>query len=521
MSREPKLLGLNPGILAGLKDFYESTMADTNVFSKIDGRMSVFNAAVRGLRRHKVVEEKRMENADGVWECQKVEPHNYLLNMGLEQVLAFLTNFEIKKDLLDFYADKGLSHEFLDWAKEHPKLDLTVYAIPEGIPIFANEPSISVLGDFERSQFPEALIIGTLEYETAVATYASYVINILEEFGKLNVVTLEGGCRRVFPGTALAATRAILAAGFKGTSLEQIAIEYPELTARVGGSSGHSSILHIGSDEAAFDMQVRSYYRINTGDSEAVIREKIRNTKGIGPTLLIDTFDSTKGLEAALKVMKRYGIQSQVRNDSGDPIERAKYIAETFQDNGLNQARIMLSDDLKPWKIYDLLSKGANFDTILMGTYLVNPYKLPGTVFKIAMDEKEKGSGNFEPLCKIVRNNPEKGTLPGLLQVYRILGSDGKADRDLILMQDEKIDDYMKKEDTGSILLTQKVMEKGKLIYNVPDMCQIMETTKYHMSLIREENKRFKDAVPYRVIVSDKIKKTRLDFSKKFDEGSL
>ncbi len=55
--REPKLLGLEKKVIAGIKDYYETTMADTFVWNNDDGRKSTFNLAIRGLREHKVVSE--------------------------------------------------------------------------------------------------------------------------------------------------------------------------------------------------------------------------------------------------------------------------------------------------------------------------------------------------------------------------------------------------------------------------------------------------------------------------------
>ena len=57
----------------------------------------------------------------------------------------------------------------------------------------------------------------------------------------------------------------------------------------------------LGDDEQAFELQLRAYYRINIGDSQELVKEKIRRTPGVGPTFLIDTFDSTQGLDAAIR----------------------------------------------------------------------------------------------------------------------------------------------------------------------------------------------------------------------------
>jgi nicotinate phosphoribosyltransferase len=507
MAGLPRLLGLDPRAIGGLKDYYETTMLDANLSAGIAGRRSLFNLAVRGLRPHKVVGERsepgRVETL--------VEPDNFLLNAGLEQVLAALLAWRIDGDLLAFYASKGLAPATIDDLRATPRLDLTIEAIPEGVPVFGHEPVLSVEGTFERCQLPESLFLGILGYATAVATQAAYVRGILDRAGRGKVLTLEGGSRRVHPAAALSASRAALIGGFDGSSLEQLGVEYPEAAPRIGGSSGHSAVLNFGSDERAFELQLRAYYRIATSDGPDEIRRKIAAVRGVGPTFLIDTFDSTSGVEAAIRVMKRYGIQSQIRNDSGDAAERARHIRARLDAEGLPEARIMLSDDLKPWRIHELVRAGVPFDLLLMGTYLVNPYKLPGAVYKLAADE-DPATGRLEPVCKVSANDPAKGTLPGALDVHRILGPDGKAVRDEITARGEA--PGLTVGESG-LKLNQPVMVRGELAVDLPSLLDIRENARRHLSLFREEHLRFRGAVPYPVTVSETVRNIREAYAKR------
>ncbi len=535
--RKPSLLGFDVSAIPGNMDYYEMTMADTSFVAGISGRKSVFNAAFRGLGLHKVVSESDF-TSDGYtcviggkerrfaefqedlkgknFHLDIVEPDNYQLSMGLEQILAFLTNWEMNDTLINAFSRRGLNLKTIDFLRGNRKLDLTVEAIPDGIPIFGHEPYLSVEGAFEQAQFPESLILGTWGYQTAVATQASYVLNILEEFGRSDIKTLEGGSRRLYPAVALAAARAVLAAGFSGTSLVGICQYYPELLYRFGGSSAHSAVLHIGSDEKAFELQLRAYYHIEVDDSDAIIREKIMKSTGVGVTFLIDTFDSNDGLNAAIRVMKKYGIQTQVRTDSGNPLERVTYIRATLDNEELPKGKIMPSGDLKPWTVYELLKSGADFNLLLMGTYLVNPYRLPGPVYKLGADQDATVPSIMNPVCKVCKDSRNKGTLPGQLDIYRIIGRDGKADRDVILLRGaEKIDAFMERSDQDKILLNRRVIEHGQLIYDVPDMCTLIESRAYHMGLLRPEHKRFIGAEPYNVIISPAVKQARDVFEKK------
>lgn len=505
MANAPRLLGLDPRAVGGLKDYYETTMLDANLAAGIAGRRSVFNLGVRGLRRHKLVGEKSVRDADGTWSCALVEPDNFLLNAGLEQALAALLAFRIDEELLAFYASKGLAPATIADLRAAPALELTIEAIPEGVPVFGHEPVLSVEGTFERCQLPESLFLGILGYQTAVATQAAYVRGILERAGRGKVLTLEGGSRRVHPAAALSASRAALIGGFDGTSLERLGVEYPEAAARVGGSSGHSAVLHFGSDERAFEEQLRAYYRLGPGDPPDVVRRKIAAVRGVGPTFLIDTFDSTEGVETAIRVMKRYGLACQIRNDSGDAAERARFIRRRLDAEGLDGGRIMLSDELKPWRVHALADAGVPFDLLLMGTHLVNPYKLPGAVYKLAADE-DPATGRLEPVCKVSRNDPGKGTLPGALDVHRILGTDGKALRDEITARGEAPN--LGQGESG-LKLNQRVMTRGELTVDVPGLLDLRETAKRHLALFRDEHLRFRGAVPYPVVVSETVRRIR------------
>ncbi|MBI2547336.1 MAG: hypothetical protein HYW23_02710 [Candidatus Aenigmarchaeota archaeon] len=514
--RKPNLLGLNPNILAGLKDHYETTMLDTNVVAGVAGRKSVFNVAVRGLRNHKVIKEKTIGDENGEWQSYLAQPDNYLLSAGLEQILAAIQNWKMNDRLLQLYNAKGISPGAVKYLKNRSP-QLTISAIPEGVPIFGHEPALSVEGTFEECQLIEGLLLGIWGYQTAVATQASYVKNILREFNRRDIITLEGGLRRTYPGAALAASRAALIGGFDGTSLEQIGVEYPELREGVGGSSGHSEVLHIGNDEGAFEMQLRAHYRIRDGDDEETIRRKIAGSTRSMLTFLIDTFDSNEGVEAAIRVMNKYGIPCQIRNDSGNQSERVRYIRTRLDEERLYKAKIMISDDLRPWMIYELLEHGARLDLVMMGTYLVNPYKLPGAVYKIAADQRVFGDPQLEPVCKVSFNNPAKGTLPGKLDVYRVIGKDGKADRDVVIARDlESIDRYLRTDDEDHIKLNQTVMVGRELNYDILDMNGVIANARYHLELLRDEHKKFRDAKPYPVIISDVVQRVRDEFAQKY-----
>jgi len=182
----------------------------------------------------------------------------------------------------------------------------------------------------------------------------------------------------------------------------------------------------------------------------------------------------------------------------------------------------MLSNDLKPWTIHNLLEQETPVNTILMGTYLVNPYKLPGPVYKLSADQRNSSLSDLTHTCKVCAQELSKGTLPGILDVYRIIGKDGKADRDVILLRGvDSIDHFMFSADQGKIQLNQQVMQHGELSYDIPDMCKLIEFAAYHRNLLRPEHRRFRNATEYPVIISPTIQKIQEQFTKKYAQGRL
>ncbi|MBT5023118.1 hypothetical protein HOK51_04390 [Candidatus Woesearchaeota archaeon] len=513
--RQPNLLGMNKKVLAGLKDYYETTMADSFIWMNDSGRQSTFNLAVRGLRDHKVVSQHTFEKDGKKFETFEIEKHNYLMSCGQEQAIAYILNYELGDNLIDMYERKGLACKTIEHLKENRTLNIDVYGIEEGVPIFGHEPILSVNGGFEEDQFPETLMLSPIGYQTAVATTASYIRNILKEFGREDIVTLEGGSRRCI--SPLHASKAALVGGMKGTSLEQMGVEYPELEDRVGGSAGHSAVLHAGGDEKAFEKQLRAYFKLDNDDSVETIEQKINEIEkkgSVGPTFLLDTYDSTEGLEVAINIAKKYDLKKwNVRTDSGDPLERTKYMRSRLDERGCEHAKIMASDDLTADKIYYLLENNAPIDIILIGTYLVNPFKLPGPVYKVARDEQE--NGNVIDICKIVKNNPSKATLPGRLEVYRVLSTeDGMANHDLILMAGEKAEDYLT-EGEEAVKLTKQFVKDGELVHDFGKLTDTQDRREFWLNKMRPQYMKFKGADEYPVKVSPLVEKAKTEYAKR------
>ena len=77
---------------------------------------------------------------------RKIPQGQYLIAAGLEQVVHYILNLRFTDATLDWLAERGdLSADYLASLKDF-RFDGSVFAVPEGTPVFPNEPIINVTG---------------------------------------------------------------------------------------------------------------------------------------------------------------------------------------------------------------------------------------------------------------------------------------------------------------------------------------------------------------------------------------
>ena len=91
-----------------------------------------------------------------------------------------------------------------------------------------------------------------------------------------------------------------------------------------------------------------------------------------------------------------------------------------------------------------------------------------------------------------------KATLPGRKQVFRFKDERSNFVKDVIALEDEKIN--------GEPLLV-KVMEKGKIVYDLPSLEEIRKRALENLSKLPEKYKKLKGAPRYPVELSLGLKK--------------
>lgn len=397
------------------------------------------------------------------------ENRSYFLFAGLEQALQYLQSIQFTKTHLDYLKKQGFNQQFLDYLRDF-KFTGEVWAIPEGTVMFPNEPLIRVTAPIIEAQLVETFLLNTINLQTMIATKASRVVHAAK--GKS---VIEFGLRREHGIDAgMKVARSSYIAGCNGTSNVLAGQVYG---IPVFGTMAHSFVMSYLKEIDAFRAFAKTF-----------------PNKSI---LLIDTYDDIAGAKKATivaKELKNKGVKlGGVRLDSGDLAETSKKIRKMLDDQGLDFAKIFASGDLDEFKIENLLNNGAKIDSFGVGTKMGTSADRPylDVIYKLC--ETMGDMGDFSPIMKLSK---DKITLPGRKQVYRFMDADGNFEKDVIALDDEKV--------KGNSLLT-KVMDKGKLIYNLPKIEKIRGVALENLSKLPEKYKALEKAPVYPVELSKNL----------------
>jgi nicotinate phosphoribosyltransferase len=417
-------------------------------------------------------DNRKLEPASFDLFIRKLPPNrSYLLFAGLEQVLRFIERMKFTEEHIKFLKSQGFKEDFLDYLRSF-KFTGDVWAVPEGTIVFPNEPLIRVTAPIIEAQLVETFALNTVNLQTTIATKASRVV-----YAAKSKPVIEFGLRREHGVDAgMKVARASYIAGCAGTSNVLAGMKYG---IPVFGTMAHSFVMFFSNEVEAF----RAFTKTFPDKS----------------TLLIDTFDNIKGAENAIIVAKELeekGFKLRgVRLDSGDLVSISKKVRKMLDENGLGYVQIFASGDLDEYRIEELLRKGAKIDSFGVGTKMGTSADRPYVDIIYKLCEKVNGKGKFQPIMKLSEG---KATLPGRKQVFRLRDAEGSFVKDVIALEDEKVD--------GEPLLV-KVVEKGKVVYDFPTLEEIRERALENLSRLPEKYKRLRNAAKYPVELSPKLKK--------------
>lgn len=458
-----------------LTDFYEITMANGYFENGMHNETAYFDMFFR----------KVPDNA------------GFAIMAGVEQVIEYIRDLKFEESDIEYLRSKKLfSEEFLDYLKNF-KFECDVWAIPEGTPIFPNEPILTVRGPLIQAQFIETMILLSINHQSLIATKCNRIVRAAE--GR---PVMEFGSRRAQgTGGAILGARAAYIGGAAGTACTVADKLYgvPAL-----GTMAHSWIQSFDSEYEAFRAYAMAYPN--------------------ACTFLVDTYNVLKsGIPNAIRVfdevLKPMGIRPKgVRIDSGDIAYLTKRARAMLDKAGYEDVGIVISNSLDEHIIRDILKQGACVDSFGVGERLITSKSEPvfGGVYKLVAIEKD---GEIIPKIK-VSENVAKITNPCFKKVYRLFSKEtGMAIADVITLTDEVIDESMPYEifdpehtwkrqkisNFKAVPLQVPIFEKGECVYTSPDLKTIKNYCREQIDKIWDEVKRFENPHEYYVDLSQKL----------------
>ena len=460
-----------------LMDFYELTMAGGYFEEHYTDKIGVFDMFFR-----------RIPDGGG-----------FAIAAGLEQLCQIIDELHFSEEDISYLRGKGcFSEPFLDYLR-HFTFHCNLWAVPEGTPIFPQEPIVIVEGPAIEAQLIETLLLVTMNHQSLICTKTNRIVRAAQ--GR---PIMEFGSRRAQGyDAAVLGARAAYIAGVAGTAcvLADRQFGIPAL-----GTMAHSWVQMFPSEYESFAAYARRY------PDNCV--------------LLVDTYSVLKsGVPNAIRVFNEVlapmGRRPKgIRIDSGDIAYLSKKARAMLDEAGYPDCTICASNSLDEYIVRDLLLQGARVDSFGIGENLITSKSDPvfGGVYKLAAVRE----GNvYTPKIKI-SESVEKMTIPHLKNLYRIYDNEtGKAMADYITMWDEPLEPSLPggitlfdpvetwKQRTFTNVHAEKlnipIYQNGKRVAELPPLSAIREECRLRVDSLWDEVTRFENPHRYYVDLSQKL----------------
>ena len=467
-----------------MTDFYELTMSQVNFDNNEQNDIAYF---------------------DGFFRREPLDA-GYGLIGGTDSLIEYIENLHFTDSDIEYLRSTNKFNEgFLEYLRNF-KFKGDIWAMPDGTPVFRNEPFITVRGNKIETKIIETAILAIYNSQIAYTTAARKIveaangIDVVVEDEKTHelIPIMEFGARRAYGcNAAIDASKCAVIAGCAGTSNTKAAKMYG-LTAM--GTMAHSCVMEAKSEYEAFKKYANSF----------------KNK----PLFLVDTFDTLKsGIPNAIKVCKELGIElGGIRIDSGDLAylskEAQKLLKEAFPN-----AVICLSNGLNAPAIKSLKHQGAVIGSIGCGDNIASPDKRVGAVYKICATEE---NGKLIPKIK-VSEDKIKTTNPGLKKVWRFYDKEtGYALGDIIARHNETIpldgytfvnhEDTLQTKDVTNYTVRElqvPIFKEGQLVYQDPTLEEKRAYCNREMNALYPEVRRVEKPHKYIVDLSNELRELR------------
>ncbi len=471
--------------LSMLMDFYELTMSNGYLENGMGDRIVYFDMFFRRVP----------------------EEGGYAIFAGLEQVIEYIESLEFTDDDIEFLRTKNIFCDaFLNYLRDF-RFTCDVWAVPEGTPIFPDEPLVTVRGPVIQAQLIETMLLLILNHQSLIATKANRIVRAAQgrpvmEFGSRRAQGADG---------AVYGARAACIGGCCGTACT---ISDRDFSVPALGTMAHSWVQLFPTELDAFRAYAKSY------PDNCV--------------LLVDTYNVLKsGIPNAIKVFKELRENGYnnggIRIDSGDIAYLSKKARKMLDDAGFKEHKIVASNSLDEYLIRDLLVQGASIDSFGVGERLVTSKAEPvfGGVYKLSAVEE---NGGIIPKIKL-SENAAKITNPGFKKPVRLFCRDtDKALADVILLNDEEIDEnseyeifdpehtYKRKRLSDFYVknLQEQIFKNGICVYRRPSVSEIKAYCEQELAKIWDEVKRFENPHRYYVDLSPDLWKMKHELIDKY-----
>ena len=413
----------------------------------------------------------------------------YSVMAGVDKMIEYIKNLRFEEEDINFLRLNGMSEEILAKLKDF-KFHGTIKAIPDGTPVFPNEPLITVKAPIIEAQVIETALLSLINGAIEHATGARRIIEAVPK----NVPVMEFGARRA-DGVEAAIDSSIygVMAGCAGTS--------NTLVAKVMGMKPLGTMAH--SFVETFDDELDSFKAFASKHPE-------------NATLLVDTYDTLRsGVPNAIKTfnwMKQNNIPVDhigIRIDSGDLAYLSKESRKMLDAAGYQNAKICLSNGLTAEVIEALIRQGAVFDSLGVGDNISKPNGRMGCVYKEVAIKKD---GKWLPKIKL-SNDTIKIVNPFYKRLYRaydnktgyaladVMVEDGKGiDKNNLLLispqdrlKNSVIDDF------NLVEIQKEIFKDGVLVYNDPSLLEKKAYCESEMNKLYPEIRRELNPHEYRV----------------------
>lgn len=388
----------------------------------------------------------------------------FLVAAGLDQALDYLETFQFGSGEIDYLRQQpvfsGVKREFFDYLRDL-RFTGEVWALPEGTPVFGEEPLLRVTAPIIEAQIVETFLLSAITFQTMIASKAARVVA-----AAAGRPVIEFGSRRAHgPEAGPLAARAAFLGGCAGTSNVEAGMRFG---IPVFGTLAHSFVM-------AYDDELEAFRRFEQLFPEHAV-------------LLVDTYDT---LAAVDKIIHSGLRPKSIRLDSGDLCQLSKEARRRLDAAGLPETKIFASGDLDEFAIAELLACGAEIDAFGVGTALSTSKDSPALSSVYKLVDVAAGATSYR-----AKFSDDKVTYPGRKQVFRFQAG-GSYSEDVIACESEKCD--------GAQPLLECVLRSGRRIAAPPGLPQVQEYARREFAKLPAACRRLHHVQPYPVRFSARL----------------